>query len=382
MHIQSDKILTIVGVILTIFPVDADIKLEVSNNLPIRRVNEIASFTPLEGLSADNLTLRNLQGEIIPFQITCDGEFIFPVSIDANSKEIFTLSEGENCSEDTICYGRVFPERLDDLAWENDKAAYRAYGPALQATGEKAYGYDIWTKSVDKPILEKRYFDALQRKISFHQDHGEGMDVYAVGPTLGGGTTALLNSSDSIIMPYCWREAKIMDNGPLRFTAELIYNPIELEGKRIEEHRKISLDAGEWLNCTDICYQGADEKQNFIAGIVVHSSNPEGYNIYPENNVVSYVDLTQEPEGDNGLIFVGMVGPENSSTDFIPDNKNFDSNGHVVIRMNCNNPPTRYYWGGAWSKGGMESSEDWDNYLKTFKIRKENPLVVNLLYSD
>lgn len=377
---QLRIILSTLCLLMASWQVNADIKLEVTNNLPVRRTNEIASFTPSEPLYANGRVLKNSKGEIVPYQITYDGQFIFPVNIEANSKEVFLLSNEENLWNDTVCYGRVFPERLDDLAWENDKAAYRAYGPALQATGEKAFGYDIWTKSVETPVLEKRYYDALQRKISFHQDHGEGMDVYAVGPTLGGGTTALLNSSDSIIMPYCWKEAIIKDNGPLRFTAELIYNPIESGGNAIEEHRTISLDSGEWLNSTDISYQGADETQKFVAGIVVHSSNPKGYYLNPENKIVSYIDFTQEPEGDNGLIFVGMVGPENSSPDFISDNQHIDSSGHVVLRMNCKAQPVRYYWGGAWSKGGMESIEKWNEYLKNFKLRKENPLVVCRIY--
>ena len=33
---------------------------------------------------------------------------------------------GAAAKADTICYGRIFPERKDDLAWENDRAAYRA----------------------------------------------------------------------------------------------------------------------------------------------------------------------------------------------------------------------------------------------------------------
>ena len=46
---------------------------------------------------------------------------------------------------DVVACGRQYPERLDDVAWENDRAAYRAYGPALQEKGERAFGYDIWT---------------------------------------------------------------------------------------------------------------------------------------------------------------------------------------------------------------------------------------------
>ena len=102
---------------------------------------------------------------------------------------------------------------MDDIAWENDKAAYRAYGPALEASGERAWGYDVFTKSVSEPVVEMRYAreldpqarakisawrkegrkeqaDSLAQAISYHVDHGNGMDCYSVGPTLGGGTAA------------------------------------------------------------------------------------------------------------------------------------------------------------------------------------------------
>ena len=43
----------------------------------------------------------------------------------------------------------------------------RAYGPALQATGEKAYGYDVFTKRVPEPVVEDRYDGELNRNIYF-----------------------------------------------------------------------------------------------------------------------------------------------------------------------------------------------------------------------
>ena len=36
---------------------------------------------------------------------------------------------------------RNVPERMDDFAWENDRVAYRVYGPALQATGRDSLRY-------------------------------------------------------------------------------------------------------------------------------------------------------------------------------------------------------------------------------------------------
>ena len=42
-----------------------------------------------------------------------------------------------------------------------------------------------------RQVVEDRYDGDLNRGISYHVDHGNGMDCYAVGPTLGGGTAAL-----------------------------------------------------------------------------------------------------------------------------------------------------------------------------------------------
>ena len=67
--------------------------------------------------------------------------------------------------------------------------------------------------------------DSLSNAISYHVDHGNGMDCYSVGPTLGGGTAALMVDS-TIIYPYCYENYKILNNGPLRFTVKLTYAPL------------------------------------------------------------------------------------------------------------------------------------------------------------
>ena len=44
----------------------------------------------------------------------------------------------------------------------------------------------------------------LLKELSYHIDHGHGMDCYAVGPTLGAGVAALM-VDDSIIYPWCYK---------------------------------------------------------------------------------------------------------------------------------------------------------------------------------
>lgn len=82
----------------------------------------------------------------VPYQITYDDMLIFPASVKGDASAVYTIAEGTPQPVDVVACGRQYPERLDDVAWENDRAAYRAYGPALQEKGERAFGYDIWTK--------------------------------------------------------------------------------------------------------------------------------------------------------------------------------------------------------------------------------------------
>lgn len=355
--------------------------IKVWNPLAFARIGELVELPAPYELDSSEWYLTDSGGNEVAFQITHDGKLVFPVDLSPGSHDTLVLQKGSPSKIDTVCYGRIFHERLDDLAWENDRAAYRAYGPALQASGERAYGYDIWTKSVEYPVLEKRYHGALNEGISFHKDHGEGMDVYAVGPTLGGGTSALLDANGNIIMPWCWTKAEVLDNGPLRFTAIVKYPPTVCGIDTIVETRTISIDKGEWLNSTDVYYQGAQNGTEFVAGVVVHDSNPEGYRLLQDNNTLLYTDYTQEPFEDNGFLFVGMATEENSELFFKPMEGINGVSGHLLMKMRTGDNPTRYYWGGAWSKGGMESIDHWQDYILKFRARKRNPIVAEIIDS-
>ena len=179
----------------------------------------------------------NALGQDIPYQIAHDGKILVEVAVRPLGEAKITLKPGAPGQFKSYCHGRQFPERLDDLAWENDRCAYRCYGPALQRTGERAFGIDVWLKSTPEPVVEARYqmetgngplieeakkispeaADSLYRLISYHYDHGDGLDCYKVGPSLGCGAPALMRG-DTLLFPRCYDSYKILDNGPLRFT--------------------------------------------------------------------------------------------------------------------------------------------------------------------
>jgi hypothetical protein len=88
-----------------------------------------------------------------------------------------------------MAYGRFVPEREDDFTWENDRVAFRIYGPASSGKGQVS-GVDAWLKKVQYSIIDSWYAGHLEG-ISYHEDHGEGYDPYHVGDSRGVGGTAI-----------------------------------------------------------------------------------------------------------------------------------------------------------------------------------------------
>lgn len=67
-------------------------------------------------------------------------------------------------------YGRFVPEREDDFTWENDKVAFRVYGPSSGGKGQVS-GVDAWFKKVPYSIIDKWYAGFLEGK-SYHEEIG------------------------------------------------------------------------------------------------------------------------------------------------------------------------------------------------------------------
>ncbi|MDE6339707.1 MAG: DUF4861 domain-containing protein, partial [Muribaculaceae bacterium] len=330
-------------------------EIAVTNPSDFDRTEEIVEIDTtliLGSRSGKEFKIVDSKGQEIPYQLTYDGKLIFPATVEKKATAVYKIVDGKPMPADSIVYGRYVPERKDDMAWENDRSAYRAYGPALQESGERAFGYDIWTKSVPHRILDRRYHDDIVNKVSFHEDHGNGMDVYAVGPTLGGGTAALLDNRGEIVYPYCYKDYKVLDNGPLRFTVKLVYGGETVDGDTaVIETRVISLDRSSYLNKTVISYDGLSNNKRVAPGIVVHSQNPEGYVLSPESGFMSYSDLTENADNNNGTIFVGVVSPDSESFEYKSLSEPAgDAIGHILdTRVYRNGDLFTYSWGSGWS---------------------------------
>lgn len=383
----------------------------VTNPLAMERSNEMVevsmeTITNRLGLAdTAQIVVLDADGQQVPYQITYDGKVIFPATIAANGAATYTIQTGTPEAFDVKACGKCYPERMDDMAWENDLVAFRAYGPALQAKGERGFGYDLFTKyNTTEPILEAMYAKELNketrakiaelkktdpkaaaelsRERSYHIDHGYGMDCYAVGPTLGAGVAALM-VNDSIIYPWCYKNQEILDNGPLRFTVKLEFTPLTVKGdSTVVETRLITLDAGSHLNRTAVSYSNLKETLPIVAGIVLHE--PDGAVVAnAANGYITYVDPTTGP--DNGKIFMGAAVPtvvKDAKTVLFSEQEKKERNnadGHVLA-VSDYEPGSEYvyYWGFAWDKADIKTSDAWNRYMADFTQKVRNPLTIKV----
>lgn len=383
----------------------------VTNPLAMERSNEMVevsmeTITNRLGLAdTAQIVVLDADGQQVPYQITYDGKVIFPATIAANGAATYTIQTGTPEAFDVKACGKCYPERMDDMAWENDLVAFRAYGPALQAKGERGFGYDLFTKyNTTEPILEAMYAKELNketrakiaelkktdpkaaaelsRERSYHIDHGYGMDCYAVGPTLGAGVAALM-VNDSIIYPWCYKNQEILDNGPLRFTVKLEFTPLTVKGdSTVVETRLITLDAGSHLNRTAVSYSNLKETLPIVAGIVLHE--PDGAVVADAaNGYITYVDPTTGP--DNGKIFMGVAVPtvvKDAKTVLFSEQEKKERNnadGHVLA-VSDYEPGSEYvyYWGFAWDKADIKTADAWNRYMADFAQKVRNPLTIKV----
>ena len=390
---------------------------QVSNPTDIDRLPEMVELSLSElteslALSeGESFIVKNKKGNEIPYQITYDGKVIFQVEMKANTTETYRIRKGQPSAYESFMFGKQYPERLDDFVWENDLVGFRAYGPAMQLKGERGFGYDVFTKrNTNRPVIEMFYELALGERttarynellaidpqiandykldtMNFHIDHGYGMDAYAVGPNFGAGVTALIDKD--IIYPWCYKEYEILDNGPLRFSFRLTFNPITVGAdENVVETRVITLDMGSYLNQTLVRYDNLSEQKDIVAGIVLRDKDgnevadiEKGYIAYP---APSLNFDTRHPDLDNGLHFIGHVYPEvmrEAKTVYHPEKEMKEERGgapgHLLAYSEYEpGEEFRYYWGYGWSHSEMKTYEQWIQYLETFAWQLKNPLIV------
>jgi hypothetical protein len=280
-----------------------------------------------------------------------------------NSSVKLLLQKGRHAAFITKTYGRYVPERKEDFAWENDRIAFRMYGKELEQTPkENAYGIDVWVKRTHRMILNERY-----KRGEYHIDHGDGMDYYHVGLTLGAGNIMPF-VNDSIYYSGNYTGWKLLDNGPLRTSFQLSYDAWDVAGKKVSAVKTISLDAGSQLNKLTVLYKyDGFEDLPVVIGIIKRPE-PGSMILNEQLGILGY----QEPQhGADGTTAVGCIIPAPVR------NMQVNKNQLLAFAIAKKNEPFIYYTGAAWDKAGViTNGQQWFSYLQQTQQQVKNENII------
>ncbi|WP_440431122.1 DUF4861 family protein [Pedobacter sp. SAFR-022] len=306
-------------------------------------------------------------------------ELLFPSELNARSISKYIIFLGAELPvpvSKSSTYSRFVPERTDDYTWENDRVAFRVYGPDAQQRTEQnrengtlSSGVDLWLKRTDQPIINKWYKGYLSDPSFYHTDRGEGYDPYHVGASRGvGGSGIWLDDSLHVSKNYI--SYKTIAVGPLRTVFELVYAPWSKYGLR--ETKRISLDLGSNFSKFEVMLQADQQIPNYTLGITLHKNEGEAQ----LNEQAGYFRHQELIDG----VFLGegiVLDPATIERAFAHQSKTPDQSNLLIVTRPAKQ--ITYYAGFAWEKSGqVRSGADWDGMLSKQAQIVAHPLVVTI----
>lgn len=350
----------------------------VTNTTGIDRKGEMVevSISKLKvSFETKTYVLKNQLNKKVDYQLIYTGNkkpqsLIFQTDVKANGSSTYELAEGKPAVVKPKTFASFVKERKDDFAWENDMAAYRMYGPAL-ANENPSNGVDYWSKCANKLIVDQRYKDDIYNGISYHIDHGQGLDFYKVAHTLGCGGIAPY-SQGKLWVGNHFDHYKVVEAGPLRSVFTLTYDSVKVGSAFYKEQLTITTNAGSMLNKGSVKFTGPAQKLELAAGIALHDGKgtwkqnmANGTSAYAE----AAVSDANVPSGRN---YVGVYIP--SKVD-----RAFKDTENALITSSYNVGDTfTYYFGGGWSKCFYPTDDDWFNAINQFSETTRTPLKVTV----
>jgi len=213
-------------------------------------------------------------------------------------------------------------------------------------------------------VINERY-----KRGEYHIDHGDGMDYYHVGLTLGAGNMAPY-INDTIRYSGNYHQWKVLDNGPLRTTFQLFFDTWDAGGIKVKATKIISLDAGSQLNRIENIYSFEGDKPMQVVVGIIKRSETGVISLNEQQGIMGYWEPTH---GDDGTTGVGSVLP-------IPVKNMLVGNTQILAKTTVKNKePIIYYSGAVWDKDGkITDAKQWFNYLNTFYQQINTPLVINI----
>jgi len=384
MRVTSFFVLVLVLVIASEVRAQTQLTVTAVNKLKTARTSETIELTtealaPLGEKDLMKIHVRDSAGkEVLAQAVDTDYDdyhkpdtLIFQADFGPNETKTFTLTAGakrEYSKEDFRAYGRFVRERFDDFAWENDRIAHRTYGKALITwKGEPltSSAIDIWSKRTTKLVINDWYMVD-----NYHADHGEGVDAYSAGPTRGCGGSGIW-SNGQLYIPTNFVDSRVLTNGPIRVMFELVYEPFDVNGVKVSQVLRVSLDAGSQLDRFQVSSQAAGGSEALALAVGLKKAKEAQKEFNQARGWLTTWEPVEKNLGMQGLAVVVDPGKVDKLAE--------DKLNHLVVLKPGVATPITYWAGFAWDRGGqITSAVSWKTYVDQFAERLRSPIAVTV----
>ena len=352
-----------------------------TNSSEQNRLNEVVSMdwkkatSLVSGLTKKNVAVRDtVTGYFLPLQVIdndsngAPDSLLFQSNFSPNEKrkfQLFACGKLTPLAEKSQLMARFVPERKDDFVWENDRIAYRAYGPALAVENARG-GIDAWTKSVRYPVANAWY-----KSGDYHKDHGEGLDGYKVNDTLGCGGVGYLDAEGKLHTSPVYSKQEVIEQGPLRLKFKLTYAPVEIGNTKITESRVFTMQSGDHhFTVTSSFYLQGDAKGiRPVAGIATRDAKAKSS--FSSHDCISYRDPVMT-KGGNGYINTFIFNHAK-----VKDRKVREENHFLEVLANDLSQPVSFHSGAVWREVEGKKRTDMTLMLYRMSHALHNPIKVD-----
>ncbi|HEV2434389.1 MAG TPA: DUF4861 family protein [Verrucomicrobiae bacterium] len=298
---------------------------------------------------------------------------IFQSNFAPNETKTFTVTAGrrqEFKPDDYQAYGRFVRERFDDFAWENDLIAHRTYGRALETwQGEPltSSAIDIWSKLTPRLIVNEWY---MMGDAFYHTMTDNGGDDYTAGASRGDGGNGLW-ADNRLWVSKNFVDSRELANGPIRVMFELFYEPFEVNGTKVSEVMRVTLDAGSQMDHYQVTFQPESNTEPLVAAVGLKKVKGEQEEFEEQPGALAIWEPMEKKRGMQGV--AAIVDPKQ----FIKPAE--DKQDHVLLVRAGVDHSIDYWAGFAWDKAGkITTPEAWRKYVDDFARGVESPIKVTV----
>jgi len=354
-----------------------ELSVKAVNRLRIQRPSQTVELSaeqlaPIGEKDLARIHVKDADGrELLCQAVDTDGDYtpdivVFQSDFEPGETKNFSVSIGSRniyTREQFKAYGRFARERFDDFAWENDRIAHRMYGKALETWVREpltSSTVDIWSKRVARMVVNDWYMVD-----NYHVDTGEGADFYSAGRSRGCGGNGLW-AAEKLWVSNNFVNSRVLAAGPIRVMFELTYEPFDVNGTKVAEVKRISLDAGQNLDHFRSSFK-AQGGGPLITGIGLKKVANERVEYNEKLGLLAKWEPMDKKAGNQGLAV--LVDPRTT------DKRAEDRLNHLLLSKVGPDQSASYWAGFCWDKAGQFSSFDaWLAYLNGFSQALSSPI--------